>query len=57
MKDTVVRLLRCPVVEDILDSLWQIMLHTLEPIRPGRKFPRNKAGRVRRFAMAYKPLR
>ncbi len=57
MKDTVVRLLRCPVVEDILDSLWQIMLHTIEPIRPGRKFPRNKTGRVRRFAMAYKPLR
>jgi hypothetical protein len=57
MKDTVVRLLRCPVVEDILTSLWQIMLHTIEPIRPGRKFPRNKTGRVRRFAMAYKPLR
>jgi hypothetical protein len=57
MKDTVVRLLRCPVIEDILDSLWQIMLHTVEPIRPGRKFPRNKTGRVRRFAMVYKPLR
>ncbi len=57
MKDTVVHLLRCPVIEDILASLWQIMLHTIEPIRPGRKYPRNKTGRVRRFAMAYKPVR
>ena len=57
MKDTVVRLLRCPVVEDILASLWQIMVHTIEPIRPDRKYPRNKTGRVRRFAMAYKPVR
>ena len=57
MKDTVVRLLLCPVVEDILASLWQIMVHTIEPIRPDRKYPRNKTGRVRRFAMAYKPVR
>ncbi len=57
MKDTVVRLLRCPVVEDILASLWQVMVHTIEPIRPGRKYPRNKTGRVSRFAMAYKPVR
>jgi hypothetical protein len=57
MKDTVVHLLRCPVVEDILSSLWLIMLHTIEPIRSDRKYPRNKTGRARRFAMAYKPLR
>lgn len=57
MKDTVVRLLRGPAVEDILTSLWQIMLCTIEPIRPGRHYPRNKTGRVRRFAMAYKPVR
>ena len=57
MKDTVVLLLRGLQVENILSSLWYIMLHTVEPIRPGRKYPRNKTGRVRRFAMAYKPLR
>jgi len=57
MKDTIVRLLRDPAVEHILTSLWQIMLHTIEPIRPDRKYPRHKTGKVRRFAMAYKPLR
>lgn len=57
MKDTVVRLLRDPAVEDILTRLWQIMLRTLEPIRPGRRYPRTKTGRVKRFAMAYKPVR
>ena len=57
MKDTVVRLLRDPAVEDILTHLWQIMLRTIEPIRPGRRYPRTKTGRVKRFAMAYKPVR
>ena len=56
MKDTVVRLLRSSVNDDILTSLWQIMLHTIEPIRPGRKSPRRKASKFKRFAMAYKPL-
>jgi hypothetical protein len=57
MKDTVVLLLRGPAIENILASLWQIMVHTIEPIRPGRRYPRNKTGRIRRFAMAYKPVR
>jgi hypothetical protein len=57
MKDTVVRLLRDPAVEDILTRLWQLMLRTIEPLRPGRRYPRNKTGRVKRFAMAYKPVR
>jgi len=57
MKDTVVLLLRGSAIENILASLWQIMVHTIEPIRPGRRYPRNKTGRIRRFAMAYKPVR
>jgi hypothetical protein len=57
MKDTVVRLLHRTVIADILASLWQIMLRTVEPIRPGRKYPRNKTAKHKRFAMTYKPLR
>lgn len=57
MKETVVRLLRDPAVEDLLTRLWQIMLHTIEPIRPDRKYPRNMTGKGKRFAMGYKPLR
>jgi len=57
MKDTVVRLLRRTVIADILASLWQIMLRTVEPVRPGRKYPRNKTAKRKRFALIYKPLR
>jgi len=57
MKDTVVFLLRRVVTADILDGLWHIMLQTVEPVRPGRKYPRRKSGRLKRFSMAYKPLR
>ena len=57
MKDTVVRLLRRTVITDILVSLWQLMLRTVEPIRPGRRYPRNKTARRKRFALTYKPLR
>ena len=57
MKDSVVLLLRRTVIADILASLWQIMLHTVVPIRPSRKYSRNKTAKRKRFAMAYKPLR
>lgn len=57
MKDTVVFLLRGIMIEDILASLWQIMVRVVEPIRPGRSYPRKKTGRARRFSMNYKPPR
>lgn len=57
MKDTVVFLLRGIMLEDILASLWQIMVRVVEPIRPGRSYPRKKTRRSRRFSMNYKPLR
>jgi hypothetical protein len=57
MKDSVVYLLRGLAVQDILDRLWQIMLHTVEPIRPGRRYPRSKARMLKRFSMTYKPVR
>jgi hypothetical protein len=57
MKDTVVFLLQGVTLEDILASLWQIMIRVVEPVRPGRSYPRKKTGRARRFSMNYKPLR
>lgn len=57
MKDTVVFLLRGIMIEDIFASLWQIMVRVVEPIRPGRSYPRKKTGRSKRFSMNYKPLR
>ncbi len=56
MKNTVVLLLCRTHIADILTSLWQIMLRVVEPIRPGRQYPRDKTTKRRRFAMAYKPL-
>lgn len=56
MKNTVVLLLRRTHIADILTSLWQIMISVVEPIRPGRKYPRDKTTKRRRFAMTYKPL-
>ena len=50
-------LLRRMEFADILTSLWQIMLRTVEPIRPGRKYPRHTTVKHKRFAMTYKPLR
>jgi len=56
MKNTVVLLLCRTHIADILTSLWQIMIRVVEPIRPGRKYPRDKTTKRRRFAMTYKPL-
>ena len=56
MTNTVVRLLCRTHMADLLTSLWQITLRVVEPIRPGRKYPRDKTTQRRRFAMAYKPL-
>ncbi len=57
MKDTIVYLLRDNDVVSLLQALWQQMLKTIEPIRPGRSFPRKKRVQRRRFAMTYKATR
>ncbi|MBE7469497.1 MAG: hypothetical protein DPW09_09420 [Anaerolineae bacterium] len=57
MKDTVVLLFQQPVISTLLDRLWQIMTHIIEPIRPNRKYPRKKSIKPKRFAMTYKPTR
>jgi len=57
MKDTVVHLLRQSAISDLLTALWQAMMRTTEPIRPGRKAPRRKGQRRKRFSMCYKSAR
>lgn len=57
MRDTVVLLLRPANILPLLQRLWQLMIKTIEPIRPGRSYPRKKRGTPKRFPMAYKPIR
>lgn len=57
MKDTIVLLLQHTNVLPILQRLWQVLTQTIEPIRPGRSYPRKKRVQRRRFAMTYKPIR
>jgi hypothetical protein len=58
MKDTVVLLLHdlC-LVPQMLMGLWQLMIKTIEPIRPGRSSPRIKRVKPKKFPFGYKPTR
>jgi len=57
MKDTIVLLFQRVVNLPLLQRLWQGITQTVEPIRPGRSYPRQKRVKPRRFPMAYKPIR
>jgi len=57
MKDTIVYLLHDADILPILQTLWEQMTKTIEPIRPGRSFPRKKPVKPRRFVMNYKAVR
>jgi hypothetical protein len=57
MKDTIVLLFQRTAILPILSRLWQVMTQVIEPIRPGRSFPRKKRVKRRRFPMTYKPIR
>ena len=57
MKDTIVLLVQQTAILPLLERLWQVITQTIEPIRPGRSYPRVKRVRRRRFPMAYKPIR
>lgn len=43
-------------VKRIASELLEIIFITTEPVRPGRKFPRNKKASVRRYFLNYKPI-
>lgn len=57
MKDTVVLLLQRANPLPLLKRLWRLMLKTIEPVRPGRAYPRKRRVKRRRFILNYKPLR
>jgi hypothetical protein len=57
MKDTVVLLLQRTSILPLLERFWVLLTRTIEPVRPGRSFPRNKRVIPRRFSMSYKPTR
>ena len=57
LKDTLLFLFWDHSISPVLEALWQQMVLTTEPIRPGRTFPRNKKVKRRRFPLNYKPTR
>lgn len=57
MKDLVVVLLQRTHILPLLQRLWALLIQTIEPIRPGRSYPRKKRVKPKRFPMAYKPIR
>jgi hypothetical protein len=57
MKDTLVLLLSRSSILPLLEKLWQLMIKTIEPVRPGRSFPRIKRVKPQKFAASYKPIR
>ena len=57
MKDTIVLLVQRTTILPLLERFWQVITQTIEPIRPGRSYPRKKRVRPRRFPVAYKPIR
>jgi len=44
------------MVELLIARLQDIFQRTIEPIRPGRKYPRNHKPSARKFFPAYKPI-
>ena len=57
MKDTIALLFQRTPIRPILKRLWQVIIQTVEPIRPGRSYPRKRRVKRKRFAMTYKPIR
>jgi hypothetical protein len=59
MKDTIVLLFnrKKTIVKDLISELHQIFIQTIEPVRPGRKFPRKHKFKRRDFYPCYKPIR
>lgn len=56
-KDTIVYLLTEFHLPPLLHKLWQLIILTVEPVRPNRSFPRNKRVHRRRFPINYKSTR
>jgi hypothetical protein len=46
---------KCKIIE-ILQQMLHLFINTTEPLRPGRKYPRNVRPKERRYFCAYKPI-
>ena len=57
IKDTLVLLWQRSAIWSLLEDLWLLMTQTIEPVRPGRSFPRIKRVKSKKFAFSYKPTR
>ena len=57
MKDTIVLLFQRTNISEIISEILSIFIKTIEPVRPGRSYPRNHKVNRRGFYMAYKPIR
>jgi hypothetical protein len=55
MKAAVVRLLTRANPVELLRRLIEIFARTVEPVRPGRSYPRRQGPRLHGYPMAYKP--
>ena len=56
-KDTIVYLFTDRHLSALLHRWWQLIIQTIEPVRPNRSFPRNKRVHRRRFPINYKSTR
>jgi hypothetical protein len=43
-------------IRRLIADLQYIFQRTVEPVRPGRKFPRNHKAKPRRYFIQYKPI-
>jgi len=57
MKDAVVLLFKRSNIMEILNKLFDLFIMTIEPVRPGRKYPRKHNIQKRGFYICYKPIR
>jgi len=57
MKDSIVLLFQRNNPFDLILKLFDLFIKTIEPIRPGRSYPRKKALKLKRYCFCYKPIR
>jgi hypothetical protein len=57
LKDTVVLILLREKIIPLIQNIMEIAARSIEPVRPGRKYPRVKQVAVSRLRISYKPIR
>jgi hypothetical protein len=57
LKDTVVLLFLRDKIIPLIRNIMEIAVRSIEPVRPGRKYPRVKKGTVTKLRTSYKPIR